>query len=147
MKHKEIQKGRKFILKLESGDNLHSGIISFCQKEKINSGYLNIIGAIKKGTIIAGPKTDDINNIVHNKIFIKKPSEIVAFGTVFPDDKQDLILHLHGSIGHDENTITGCVQKDTIIFIVAEVVFTEILNSEIVRKVDSVTGFKLIALE
>ena len=56
-------------------------------------------------------------------------------GTVFPDTDGNPILHMHGSVGRDGKSVTGCFRRRMVAWLVLEVVIQELVGSGPVREV------------
>ena len=49
--------------------------------------------------------------------------------TCYQGEGDDPVIHLHGAIGRGKETLTGCVRKDTSVYLVIEAVITEMRRS------------------
>jgi predicted DNA-binding protein with PD1-like motif len=145
MKYSQAQTGRTFVIRLEDGDILHETIEKFCLDKNIQSGYLQVVGGIDKGSIlIVGPEDGRAENIVPMKQLIDDPCEATGTGTVFPDETGTPVLHMHLACGRKKSTITGCVRKGVIVWHVLEIVLIELTNNNAKRLLEKNTGFKLL---
>ena len=70
--------------------------------------------------------------------------EVVGTGTLFPNEKGEMLLHMHLACGRENKTTTGCVRKGVKVWQVMEVVIHELVDSTGVRKLDRATGFGLL---
>ncbi len=65
---------------------------------------------------------------------------MAAVGTVFPDEKGNPVMHLHGSLGRNGSSFTGCFREQMVAWLTLEVILEELTGAGPVRKHDSVTG-------
>ena len=56
--------------------------------------------------------------------------EIAAVGTIFANEAGQPILHLHAALGRDGRTITGCTRTGVEVWLVAEAIITEIVQTK-----------------
>jgi predicted DNA-binding protein with PD1-like motif len=75
---------------------------------------------------------------------LDSPHEVTGTGTIFPDENQNPILHMHIACGRRSSTITGCVRNGVKIWNVMEIMLIELVGTQAKRVVDSKTGFKLL---
>ncbi len=145
MKYSEGNIGRIFIIRLENGDKLPDSIEKFAQKHKINSAIVFYLGGANKGSkIIVGPKNNESAHPIPMVRLLKGISETQGLGTIFLNEKDIPILHMHASFGRKNKTITGCIRKGIDIWLVGEIIILEILGCNSIRKIDAKTGFELL---
>jgi predicted DNA-binding protein with PD1-like motif len=51
---------------------------------------------------------------------------------------------MHASVGRGDETWTGCIRKDSQVYLVVEVILLELLESGAVRTLDDLTGLNLL---
>jgi|SRR4030042_1804032 predicted DNA-binding protein with PD1-like motif len=145
MKYSQAKQGRIFIIRLEDGEILHETLERFAVDQGIKAAYLIILGgADSQSRLVVGPeegRVSPINPMVHE---LDNVHEIVGTGTLFPDEEDIPILHMHVAGGRSESTITGCVRTGVQIWQVAEVVLIEMLETTALRKLEPDLGFKLL---
>ena len=56
--------------------------------------------------------------------------EIAAVGTIFANEQGKPIMHLHGALGRDGRTITGCTRTGVEVWLIAEAIITEITDTK-----------------
>lgn len=134
MKYSEASLGRVFTVKFDDGEDLIKSIDTFLFENKIISGMFFLIGALRSGEIVTGPK-EDIIPPDPGWNFFDKAHEVVAIGTVYPADGKPK-LHIHGSFGRGKDSIIGCLRNTAKVFLVTEAVFFE-LHSTAERVFDS----------
>ena len=142
LKSKELGRGRIFVLSLSSGESVKDSVESFCKSNGISCARLSILGGIQAGsTFVVGPhlvdgkETAPISPMTYTT---DAPTEFAGVGTVFPDQKGEPVMHLHGSLGRNGLSVTGCFRKDAKAWLTLEVVLEELLGDGIVRKYDDV---------
>ncbi len=144
MRWGEGRMGRIFVLRLEDGDGMPSAIEEFCRLKKVERGVCFFVGGIKSGKLVAGPsdgEAERIEPIIKN---IPDVSEMSGAGTIFPDEDGAPRLHMHASLGRDDETLTGCIRKGVDVWKLGEVVILEIDNSTASRKFDAGLGFSVM---
>ena len=148
MKYSEMSAGRIFVLRLETGEFLHEVIESFAREHDIKSATVTIVGGCNTGSkMVVGPRLPIESNIDPIVYTVEAPSEITGTGTVFSDENGDPIMHMHGSVGRDGHSVTGCFRAGIIVWLVLEVVIKEIVGNGPLRKKDPLTGFKILEIE
>lgn len=144
MKYTQTELGRVFILKFDDGDIVLDKISEFAGKEKIKAASFIFIGALREGKIVTGPKKPVIPPDPNWKVF-KDGWEVLGIGTVFADKKGPQI-HIHTSMGKKAAALTGCVRKDTKVFLVLEVILFELKNAKASKDLDPATGLNLLKI-
>ncbi|MFA6679803.1 MAG: PPC domain-containing DNA-binding protein [Candidatus Methanomethylophilaceae archaeon] len=143
----EARVGRTFVLRLHGGEILHEVIESFSLQSGIRSAKVTAVGGVDKGSkLTVGPKYPMEGSIEPLIFILDAPREFTGVGTVFSDENGKPLLHMHGSCGRGGNSATGCVRSGMIVWLVMEVVITEMLCDSAVRKIDPNTGFSLLTL-
>ena len=71
--------------------------------------------------------------------------EAVGFGTIFWHEDQPKV-HFHGSYAKGDAVKSGCLREGSEIFLVLEVVITEILDVKAVRELDEDSGMVLLKM-
>lgn len=145
MKYSQGNLGRVLVIKLEHGDNLIEELKGVCAKENICEAVLFVVGALQKASLVVGPKEAVVPPEPVWKQF-EDGREIVGIGTVFDSDSGPAI-HLHASIGRGDKVMTGCIRKDTEVYLVVEVILLEIIGSGTKRVLDQSLGLHLIDFE
>jgi predicted DNA-binding protein with PD1-like motif len=136
--------GRVFVLKFEDDDILLKELDSFARKEKVRSAALVFLGALKKGDIVTGPKKPVIPPEPNWTLF-KGAWEVFGVGTIFTNSKGPQ-MHLHTSMGKKADTLTGCIRKDTKVFLVIEAVVFELKGVKANKEIDPRTGLNLLKI-
>ena len=145
MKYSEAKQGRIFVIRLENGDIVHEEIEKFCVDKKIGYGTLTIVGGADKGSkLIIGPENDRALPVKPMSTELNKMHEVTGTGTIFPDENDKPILHMHMACGRDRSTITGCIREGVKVWHIMEAVLIELIDSTAVRQPDKDTGFRLL---
>ena len=144
MKATEGKIGRVFVIRLEDGDVVPDCLESFAAQNKINVGFVNIIGGIGGGKIVTGPR--DSHEMPPTPIVLPVDGvhEISGTGVLAPGEDGRPQLHLHASLGRAGKTTTGCLRPGVKTWLVGEVVLCEILGVESKRFLDKNSGFALL---
>ncbi len=145
MKFSQAKKGRVFIIRLEHGEILHEEIERFALAHKVETAMLTAVGGVDKNSkLIVGPEKGDATPVIPMEYIIDSPHEVTGTGTIFPDENQNPILHMHIACGRLSSTITGCVRNGVKVWNVMEIMLIELVGTQAKRVVDSKTGFKLL---
>ena len=147
MRFSECKPGRIFVLCLENGDIVHQEIEQFARDQSIAAASLIIIGGADKGsTLIVGPEREKEIPVSSLEYVLQNVHEIAGVGTLFPDNQDNPVLHLHMACGRKSSTRTGCIRRGVRVWHIMEVVLFELLESKGKREFDPETGFTLLRL-
>ena len=136
--------GRIFLLKFEDDDIVLNELDKFARYEKLKAAAFIFLGALKKGHIVTGPKKPVIPPEPNWKKF-KDGWEVMGIGTIFTNKKGPQI-HIHTSMGKKEKVITGCVRKDSKVFLVIEAIVFELKGVKATKAIDPQTGLNLLKI-
>lgn len=128
MKVSEGIVGRVFVVRLEDGDELPGVIENLAREKGIRAASVVLVGGIGSGKVVVGPETP----AVPPEPMIRELDgvhEIVGVGTLFCNEKGEPKLHLHGAMGRDGRTITGCTREGVKVWLVVEAIITEITGT------------------
>lgn len=143
MKYKQGGLGRVFVAKVEHGDNLLQELKQLAVKEKIEAGILYVIGAIKEASMVVGPVDISIPPVPVWRRF-GDCREIIGIGTLFSGDGEPEI-HLHGAVGREDTSLTGCIRGDSEVYLVCEVIVLEVIGIGAIKQLEVNSGLKLLA--
>ena len=131
MKYQAGAAGRIFYARLDDGDDLHESILKVIRDEQIKCAWFQIFGGLKSAGVVIGPKKPVMPP---DPVWatIRDTREILGTGTIFWDRDKPLI-HLHAALGHHGETLTGCVRKDSTVYLVTEVIIQEIEGIDVTR--------------
>ena len=144
MKYTKGKIGRVFLLKFDNDDVLLDGIERLARIEKLKAAVFIFIGALRKGHIVTGPKKPVIPPEA-NWVNFKDGWEAMGIGTIFTNNKGPQI-HIHTSMGKKNKTMTGCVRKDSSVFLVIEAVCYELVGVDATKAIDPKTGLNLLRI-
>lgn len=145
MKYEQSSIGRLLVVKLEHGDDLLASLKQLLIKENISSAVMLMIGALQKSSLVVGPQ---ISSVPPDPVWkhIDEAHEIVGMATAFLDDNGEIKIHLHASLGRGEQSFTGCIRKDTHVYLVVEVIVFELIGPAI-RTQDELTGINMLGFK
>ena len=147
MKYSEARQGRVFVLRLEDGEIVHEVIEQFAKDHDIRAASLVIVGGADDGSrLVVGPKEDRGLPLNPMKLQLEHAHEITGTGTLFRDDQDIPLLHMHMSCGRKDQSITGCIREGVKVWHIMEVILFELLESKGKRVFDPETGFTLLKL-
>ena len=145
MRYSEAKQGRIFILRLENGEVLHETIEAFAIEKGIHSATIEVLGGADSGSkLVVGPEDGQVLPPAPQEIMLHGVHEVVGVGTIFLDESDSPLLHLHLACGRGEHTITGCARAGVTTWHVIEVIIRELTESSASRKKDQLTGFTLL---
>ncbi len=144
MKYTQGKVGRIFVLKFNDGDVVLDELSAFTKKEKVKAATMVFIGALKKGTLVTGPKKPVIPP-EPNKVMFKDAWEVMGIGTIFTNTKGPQI-HIHSAMGKKLKTLTGCVRDKSEVFLVIEAIVFELKGVKATKAIDPKTGLNLLRI-
>lgn len=133
--------GRVLTIRFDHEEDFLEGLKEIVLKEKITSGWFQIIGALDRAGVVIGPKEPVVppDPIWRDLDDVR---EIVGIGSVYMDgDTGDDTggtpkIHLHGAMGLHGETLTGCIRKNSRVYVLLEVILFELLGIDAVRPWD-----------
>lgn len=134
--------GRVFLIKFSDKDIFLKEIENFARKEKIKAATMIFLGALREGDLVTGPKKTVIPP-EPNWVKFKGGWEVFGIGTIFTNKKGPQI-HIHSSLGKKKAVFTGCVRKDSRVFLVIEAVVFELKGVKAAKDIDLATGLNLL---
>lgn len=145
MKYSEARQGRVFVLRLEDGEIIHETVERFACDHSIEAAAVIVLGGADRGSrLVVGPNDGRSDKIIAMGTVLGDVHEMTGTGTIFPDEDGTPKLHMHISTGRNERSITGCVRNGVKVWLIAEIVIFELLDSTARRKLDKVSGFELL---
>ena len=138
--------GRVFVLSLNDNDELPGCIEDFARDHGIKTGYINFIGGIKTGKIVAGPQDANARPVKTLDVDISDTHETAAIGLIAPDTDNNPVLHIHGVLGRDKNVVTGCLRNGVKVWVTGEAILYEIAETSCVREFEEESGFNLLRI-
>jgi uncharacterized protein len=145
MQYQEGSIGRIFALRLEDGDRLPDSLETFAREKGLEAAMVIYVGGAKGGSrLVVGPdaaQPDAIVPLLHSLTGIQ---EVLAVGTLFPDEQGDPILHMHAATGREGRATVGCSRAGVDVWLVGEVIILEILGMRGRRRPEPPSGFSLL---
>ena len=165
MQYTEGTIGRVFILRLEDGEVLNDTIEAFARDHEVDRALVTYVGGSADGSrVVVGPEATDsaagsretadqdaasrntadpepVVPIVHR---LSGHREVLALGTLVPNQAGEPTLHMHAATGREGDATVGCTRAGLEVWLVGEVVIEEILGATARRVVDPATGFALL---
>jgi predicted DNA-binding protein with PD1-like motif len=141
MQYTEAKLGRVFYLRVDHGEDLLASLQNFVTEKKISAGFIHILGALREGSIVTGPK---VPVLPPDPLFDAYEGgwEVLGLGSITERGGQPHI-HLHASVGRGREALTGCLRKKAVVYIVIEAVIIELVGARIFRRSDPATGLEL----
>ena len=136
--------GRIFLLKFDDNDIVLKELDRFARQERLKAATLIFLGALKKGHIVTGPKKPVIPP-EPNWTRFKDGWEVMGIGTIIAN-KNGPQIHIHTSMGKKNKVITGCVRKDSKVFLVVEAIVFELKGIKAAKELDPETGLNLLKI-
>jgi len=148
MKYSEGTMGRVFVLRLEDGDVLNDTIEAFARDQRVGRALAFYLGGGAGGSrLVVGPDAGRPESIVPLVHVLTGSQEVLALGTLFPNETGQPVLHMHAAAGREGGATVGCTRAGVETWLVGEVVLLEILGTEARRQKDPVTGIELLQAE
>ena len=141
MKVSEGNVGRVFVVRLEDGDRLPGAIEELAKEKEISAASVILLGGLGSGKVVVGPKTATLPP-EPMMAELEGVHEIAGVGTLFCNEKGQPKLHLHGAMGRDGRTISGCTREGVEVWLVAEAIVTEIVGTKARRVLEE--GLELL---
>ena len=144
MKYQSGTPGRVIVARFEDGEDVVAGLADIVRKENIRAASFNLVGGMKGGRYVVGPETEMMPPVPVWR-GLEESHEVTGFGTIFWQGDEPRV-HLHGVYGKRDSVRMGCMRQDTQVFLVLEVVVTEIVGIQAVRELDDASGMVLLKL-
>ncbi len=120
---------RVFAIRFDEGDDFLDELCSLVIKEKVYNAWFQVIGGLREIDLVTGPKEAVMPpDPVWQKM--EGAYETVGCGSVYRDENGEPKIHLHASLSHHGETLTGCLRKNSKVYLVLEVLLMEIVGFE-----------------
>ena len=140
MKYVEMTRGRVFVLTIDTGEVIRRVIETFCSDHGVRNAKVTILGGMQTGSsYVSGPILEngvETTPIRPTVVKTSAPTEFHGVGTVFLNESGQPILHLHGSLGREGSSSTGCFRENAVAWLTMEVVIEELVGDGAVRRLD-----------
>lgn len=145
MRYSEGRVGRVFVLRLEDGEVLNDTLEGFAAQQGLQRALAFYVGGSADGSrVVVGPDADVPDSVVPLILALSGPREVLAVGTIFPNQTGRPVVHMHAAAGREGGATVGCTRAGLSTWLVGEVVLLEILGTEARRVIDPGTGFELL---
>lgn len=146
MQYSEAKQGRIFILRLEDGEIIHENVENFAKEKNIKAASVIILGGADKGSkLVVGPQDGTAKQIEPMEYVMENVHEIAGVGTIFPDENEIPLLHMHIAGGRKDSAVAGCIRRGVKTWLITEIIITEIVETEACRRNDADSGFALLS--
>lgn len=136
--------GRVFVVRFDDGDDVLAGLRELVVRESVCAASFNLVGAIRRGSMVTGPEHDEIPPVPVWR-HLEECHEVVGFGTVFLQGTEPKI-HCHGAMGKGDSVRVGCLRECAETFLVIEAVVMELSGITATRELDHRSGLALLTL-
>lgn len=125
MEAEEFQPNRWFRLSLGDGDPLKESIRSFAEQEGVELGWLQVLGELEDGSVASGYEAPDFTDKI--LVNLEDNHHVLGSGTVELRNGEREV-HLHGPMGRDGETGTGCWAGEQTVFRGLDVFLVELIT-------------------
>jgi predicted DNA-binding protein with PD1-like motif len=124
MDYRQGTTGRIFSIRFDDGDDFLEELLGIIRKENIRQGWFLVIGGLRQAEFVTGPKEP---TMPPEPVWasVDGARETLGAGSIFWAGDEPKI-HLHAALGHHGETTTACVRKGTKVYLILEVILTEI---------------------
>lgn len=133
--------GRIFVARVDHGEDLLDGMREILVREGVSHAVMLFLGALREGAIVTGPEEPVVPPVPHF-VHFGGGWEVVGMATAYPGEDGPAI-HVHGSVGRGDRSLTGCLRGRGETYLVAEVVIFELTDLPVRRTLDAKTGLVL----
>ena len=144
MQYTQGQLGRVFVARLEDGESVYEVVEEIARREKIEAASVMAIGGMRKGKVVTGPENPTGKVVPHYEEF-DDARELVGVGTLFLSEGKPS-LHFHAGIGRGDTALVGCPRAGMSVYLVLEVIITELVGLAAKRAYDEGSGLSLLAV-
>ncbi len=116
--------GRVLTIRFDHKEDFLTGLKEIVKKEKITAGWFQILGAIRHADVVIGPE-EPVMPPVPVWTQVNEAREAIGTGSIYMDGEEPLI-HLHAALGERGETLTGCVRKNSEVYLILEIILFEI---------------------
>ncbi len=145
MEYLQGQLGRVFMVKFAHGDDVLAALTDLAIRESIRAAWIQFLGAIHKGGLVVGPAKTELppQPVWH---MLDQAWEVVGVGNLFWEGDSPR-LHLHGALGRGPETLTGCLRKESQVYLVVEALILELTGVNVSRRLDPDLGVALLRFD
>ena len=144
MRYTKGQVGRVFVARLEDGESIYEAVEEIARRESIQAASVMAVGGMRKGKVVTGPENPTGKVVPHYEEF-DDARELLGVGTLFRQEGKPS-LHFHAGIGKGDSALVGCPRAGMSVYLVLEVIVTELVGLEAKRAYDEGSGLNLLKL-
>ncbi len=144
MKYQQGAYGRVFLVRFDDQDDLLGGLKKVAAGENIRVATILLLGGLRSAGVVSGPQKPEIPPTPLWFDF-SDGREVLGIGTLFWKGDEPAI-HLHGAVGREGQTVTGCIRRDSSVYLVVEAVVAEIMGIDACKKFDEKSGVAMLEL-
>lgn len=128
--------GRVFVARIEHGEDLLSELRQLAEQEKLDAGVIYVIGAVAEASVVVSSEKRTIPPVAIWRDF-DDGRELVGIGTLFRNDRQQSVIHLHGALGREDLSITADLRKRSEVYLMVEAIVMELLDTGAIKTYDA----------
>ncbi len=116
---------RIFAVRFDEGDDFLEELTRLVHREKIDNGWFQVMGGLRQVDLVTGPR----EAVMPPEPVWRSMSgayETLGCGSVYRDENGEAKIHLHAALGHHGETLTGCLRKNSKVYLVLELLLMEI---------------------
>jgi predicted DNA-binding protein with PD1-like motif len=141
MQYTQGRWGRVFVVRIDHGEDLLLSLGQFVMEQKISHGLIHLLGALRDGRMVTGPRHLVLPPEPHYETF-DGGFEIFGTATIYPSE-QGPRIHVHATVGRGADAMTGCLRERAMTYIIVEAVIMEIKGLSAAMRHDARTGLSL----
>jgi predicted DNA-binding protein with PD1-like motif len=148
---KEVEQGRRFIVKIAPGESLQKRLVDFAAAAAVKFAVVvSAVGSVRdvrfRG-IKAGAKLPLTTPRIHDHA-VEGPLELLGLnGNIFPDENGGIDCHLHVLASRSSGEVLGGHLYDAAVFATCEIVLSEIRAEGIERHLSKTGGIRTVFIE
>lgn len=142
MNYTQGRLGRVFVARLEDGESIYDVVEEIARRENIEAASVLAVGGIRRGKVVTGPQHATGTIVPHYEEF-DDARELVGVGMLFPHEGKPS-LHFHAGIGRRDSALVGCPRAGMSVYLVLEVIITELVDVSAERAYDPASGASLL---
>ncbi|MEN8141814.1 MAG: PPC domain-containing DNA-binding protein [Thermodesulfobacteriota bacterium] len=125
MEYRSGSINRVFVIRFDHGDDFLEGMKELAHKEKVRNGWFHVIGGLAEADVVIGPKQPVMPP---DPIWeeVRSPREVLGTGSLFWNEEDEPLIHLHTSLGEHGQGGTVCTRKGTKTYLILEVYLMEV---------------------
>ncbi|BDD88807.1 PPC domain-containing DNA-binding protein [Desulfofustis limnaeus] len=145
MRYSQARQGRVFVIRLEDGDVVHEAVERVAKEEGVRAAAVLAVGGADDGSrLVVGPESDRGLPLNPMQLVLRHAHEVTGTGTLFCDDQDEPILHMHLACGRGDHSVTGCIRSGVRVWRVMEVILFELCDCTARRELEAPLGLKLL---